>query len=112
MIRILLPPHLRELARIHGEVRIDVSGPVTQRVVLDAVCGGRWYDHVEGRPAYRHLGDERLHAAVALADRLASGADAAALLRELNERSLVYRGKRPRRSPDAAVTAPDYTGGS
>jgi hypothetical protein len=35
MIRVILPSHLRALARIHGEVHLDVVGPVTQRSVLD-----------------------------------------------------------------------------
>ena len=37
MIRVVLPAHLRVLARIDGEVRLDVAGPVTQRSVLDAL---------------------------------------------------------------------------
>jgi hypothetical protein len=37
MIRVLLPPHLRTLARVDGEVTLDVSGQVTQRAVLDAL---------------------------------------------------------------------------
>ncbi|WP_433307048.1 MoaD/ThiS family protein [Actinoplanes sp. CA-030573] len=37
MIRVILPPHLRALARVSGEVRVAVDAPVTQRVVLDAV---------------------------------------------------------------------------
>ena len=37
MIRVTLPAHLRALARIDGEVRLDVTGPVTQRTVLDAL---------------------------------------------------------------------------
>ncbi len=37
MIRVVLPPHLRTLARVTGEVRLDLPGPVTQRLVLDAV---------------------------------------------------------------------------
>jgi sulfur-carrier protein len=39
MIRVVLPAHLRTLARIDGEVRLDVAGPVTQRAVLDALEG-------------------------------------------------------------------------
>ncbi len=35
MIRVILPSHLRALARIDGEVRLDIVGPVTQRSVLD-----------------------------------------------------------------------------
>ena len=37
MIRVVLPPHLRDLARIKGEVTFELAGPVTQRSVLDAV---------------------------------------------------------------------------
>ncbi|GIE98624.1 MoaD/ThiS family protein [Paractinoplanes rishiriensis] len=37
MIRVVLPPHLRTLAQVSGEVRVEVDGPVTQRQVLDAV---------------------------------------------------------------------------
>jgi hypothetical protein len=33
----VLPAHLRTLARVDGEVKIDVAGPVTQRSVLDAL---------------------------------------------------------------------------
>ncbi|HYG74313.1 MAG TPA: MoaD/ThiS family protein [Planctomycetota bacterium] len=37
MIRVQLPFHLRTLARVDGEVTLEVSGPVTQRTVLDAL---------------------------------------------------------------------------
>lgn len=37
MIRVLLPAHLRTLAKVSGEVKVDVKGPATQRSVLDAV---------------------------------------------------------------------------
>ena len=37
MIRVVLPAHLRALARIDGEVHLDVAAPVTQRRVLDAL---------------------------------------------------------------------------
>jgi sulfur-carrier protein len=37
MIRVLLPSHLRMLARVTGEVLLDVQGPVTQRSILDAL---------------------------------------------------------------------------
>ena len=36
-VRVVLPAHLRSMARIQGEVRVDVRGDVTQRSVLDAV---------------------------------------------------------------------------
>ncbi len=37
MIRVVLPQHLRTLARVGGEVTLEVTGPVTQRAVLDAL---------------------------------------------------------------------------
>ena len=37
MIRVVLPPHLRGLARISGEVKLEITGVVTQRSVLDAL---------------------------------------------------------------------------
>jgi len=37
MIRLVLPAHLRTLARVDGEVKIDVAGPVTVGAVLDAL---------------------------------------------------------------------------
>jgi sulfur-carrier protein len=37
MIRVVLPAHLRVLARIDGEVLLDVTGDATQRSVLDAL---------------------------------------------------------------------------
>ena len=37
MIRIVLPAHLRTLARVDGEVKVDVEGPVTLRSALDAL---------------------------------------------------------------------------
>lgn len=37
MIRVVLPAALRALARVEGEVELDVAGPVTQRTVLDAI---------------------------------------------------------------------------
>src|SRR2546423_7384932 len=37
MIRIILPAHLRTLARVEGEVTLEVKGQVTLRSVLDAL---------------------------------------------------------------------------
>jgi hypothetical protein len=37
MIRVVLPYHLRTLAGVGGEVQLDISGPVTQRSVLDVL---------------------------------------------------------------------------
>jgi sulfur-carrier protein len=52
VIRVILPPHLRTLARVAGEVSLDVGGPPTQRAVLDElesqypVLRGTIRDHV------------------------------------------------------------------
>jgi sulfur-carrier protein len=37
MIRVVLPAHLRTLARVDGEVKLEVEGQVTQQAVLDAL---------------------------------------------------------------------------
>ena len=37
MIRVVLPAHLRTLAQVSGEIRLDVEGPPTQGAVLDAL---------------------------------------------------------------------------
>ena len=37
MIRVILPPHLRTLAQVGSEVKVEVKGQVTQRSVLDAL---------------------------------------------------------------------------
>jgi sulfur-carrier protein len=66
MIRVILPFHLRTLARVDGEVKLDVEGPVTQRSVLDALearypmLRGTIRDHVtqERRPFLRFFACE------------------------------------------------------
>ena len=55
MIRVVLPSHLRTLARVNGEVQLEVPGRVTQCSVLDAlesrypVLAGTIRDHDGGR---------------------------------------------------------------
>jgi molybdopterin converting factor small subunit len=55
MIRVVLPAHLRSLARVDGEVELQVEGQVTQRSVLDALearypmLRGTIRDHNGGR---------------------------------------------------------------
>src|SRR4051812_40798708 len=66
MIRVVLPYHLRTLARVGGEVQLDVEGPATQRSVLDAlearypVLRGTIRDHVthQRRPFLRFFACE------------------------------------------------------
>ena len=55
MIRVVLPAHLRKLARVDREVTLAVEGPITQRSVLDALearypmLRGTIRDHVTQR---------------------------------------------------------------
>jgi molybdopterin synthase sulfur carrier subunit len=55
VIRVVLPAHLRTLARVGGEVKVEVAGSVTQRSVLDALevgypmLRGTIRDQVTGR---------------------------------------------------------------
>ena len=66
MIRVVLPAHLRTLARVDGEVELQVDGPVTQRSVLDALearypmLRGTIRDHVtqQRRPFLRFFACE------------------------------------------------------
>jgi hypothetical protein len=37
VIRVVLPAHLKNLARVTGEVKLDLDGPASQRLVLDAL---------------------------------------------------------------------------
>ena len=62
-----------------------------QRIILDHVCGGVWYEHLD-RPAYKHLTNDQAQRAVELCQDIVEGK---ADLRELNQQSLIWRGKRP-----------------
>ena len=67
MIRVELPYHLRNLARVGSEVQVDVPAPVTQRRVLDALeeqypmLRGTIRDHVtlQRRPFLRFYACEQ-----------------------------------------------------
>lgn len=67
MIRVVLPPHLRTLAHIHGEVEVQVEGRATIRSVLDSLedrypmLRGTIRDHStqERRPLLRFYACER-----------------------------------------------------
>jgi hypothetical protein len=37
VIKVVLPQHLRTLARVQGKVTLEIEGPVTQRAILDAL---------------------------------------------------------------------------
>jgi molybdopterin synthase sulfur carrier subunit len=67
MIRVVLPQHLRTLARVSGEVELDVQQPITQRSILDSleaaypVLRGTVRDHVtkKRRPFVRFFACEQ-----------------------------------------------------
>ncbi|MEP9400683.1 GCN5-related N-acetyltransferase [Sphingomonas sp. VNH70] len=71
-----------------------------QRILLDNAFGGRWYDHVAGRPAYAHADPAALARAVALGEAAIAGTEDMA---ELDRRSLEWRGKRGPSKPGAAA---------
>ncbi len=87
MIRVTLPAHLRKLAHVDGEVKLDVEGPVTQRTVLDALetrypmLRGTIRDHVtQKRRAFVRFfacGEDLSHEApeAPLPDAVATGAE-------------------------------------
>jgi molybdopterin synthase sulfur carrier subunit len=87
MIRVVLPAHLRTLARAGGEVQLEVAGEATQRSVLDALearypmLRGTIRDHVtqQRRPFVRFFacGEDLSHEApdAPLPDAVASGAE-------------------------------------
>jgi hypothetical protein len=87
VIRVALPTHLRTLARVDDEVSIEVTGPVTQGSVLDALearfpaLRGTMRDQITGRrrPMVRFFacGEDLSHEApdTALPAPIASGAE-------------------------------------
>ena len=87
MIRVVLPPHLRSLAHLAGEVELEVAAPVTVRSVVDAVearypmLAGTIRDHVtkERRPFLRYFAcqEDLSHHSIdtPLPDAVASGAE-------------------------------------
>jgi len=87
MIRVVLPPHLRTLAHVDGEVELELNGTVTQRSVLDAVeakypmLRGTMRDHVTQtrRPMVRFFacGEDLSHESpnTPLPDLVAKGAE-------------------------------------
>ena len=60
-----------------------------QRIVLDTICGGVWYEFID-RPAYKHLTMEQVSAAVQLCEAIINGQSN---IQELNRQSLIWRGK-------------------
>ena len=96
------PPRLALEAEWLHLTRIDLPALVTargwpiradhcfQRILLDHGYGGRWYDHVAGRPAYAHADAAALMRAIALGRAAIAGEIDMAML---NRQSLIWRGK-------------------
>ena len=79
-------PALAQTSKRHWPVCRDHC---FQRIVLDTICGGVWYDHI-ARPAYSHLSPAQAALAVQLCQQIiADTAD----LGVLNQQSLEWRGK-------------------
>ncbi|MBI3160482.1 MAG: MoaD/ThiS family protein [Chloroflexi bacterium] len=88
MMRVKLPAHLRTLARVEGEVNLEVEGPVTPRAVLDALeasypmLRGTIRDYASGqrRPYLRFFacGEDLSHESLEtpLPEAVATGAEA------------------------------------
>ena len=60
-----------------------------QRIILDHVCGGVWYEYLD-RPAYKNLTKDQVQRAVKLCEDIADGHKD---LQKLNQQSLIWRGK-------------------
>ena len=60
-----------------------------QRIVLDHVCDGVWYEYID-RPAYKNFTKDQAQRAVKLCEDIADGC---LDLRKLNQQSLIWRGK-------------------
>lgn len=60
-----------------------------QRIILDNLCGGPWFDHL-ARPAYRHLSRDQAIRALQLCEAIVEGREN---LHDLNNKSLIWRGK-------------------
>ncbi len=60
-----------------------------QRIILDHVCGGVWYEYLD-RPAYKNLTKDQAQCAVKLCEDIADGHKD---LEKLNQQSLIWRGK-------------------
>ena len=85
MIRVVLPPNLRTLARVEAEIELDLNGTLTQRLLLDAIeakypmLRGTLRDHVTQvrRPMVRFFGcgEDLSHESpdAALPDAIANG---------------------------------------
>ena len=82
-------PHLARTSHKNWPVSNDHC---FQRIVLDNLCGGVWYNYL-GRPAYKHLTKEQAKRAIDLCCLIEDGR---ADIHAVNNKSLTWRGKRPK----------------
>ena len=79
-------PSIARSGERHWPVREDHC---FQRIVLDTICSGVWYEQL-ARPAYKHLtNDQALRAVKLCQDIVEERVD----LKQLNQQSLIWRGK-------------------
>ena len=80
---------LPSLAKDGSQTWPVVEDHCFQRIVLDTICGGVWYEFID-RPAHKHLTMEQVSAAVQLCEAIIDGRSN---IQELNQQSLIWRGK-------------------
>jgi hypothetical protein len=86
LTKVVLP----SLARSSGQDWPVREDHCFQRIILDTICDDVWYEHLD-RPAYKNLSHDQAQRAVDLCHEIAEGhAD----LRQLNNQSLIWRGKK------------------
>ena len=120
MIRVVLPAHLKNLARVGSEVRLEVTEPVTQRVVLDALearfpmLRGTIRDHgtLLRRPMLRFFACEEDLSLESpddpLPEAVASGAASASFSQRGSAGARLTSSRRPMAAADAMAAA--FTG--
>lgn len=79
-------PRLAQDTKQHWPVREDHC---FQRIVLDTICRGVWYDHIQ-KPAYKYMTEQQAQNAVTLCEGIIEGTID---LGRLNAQSLAWRGK-------------------
>ena len=83
---------LTALAQSGGQDWPMCKNHCCQRIILDTICGDVWYAHLD-RPAYNGLTHNQAKRAVDLCRKIAKGR---VELQQLNNQSLIWRGRRPK----------------
>lgn len=98
LTRVALPQRA-QMARVNWPV---VNDHCFQRIILDAITGGVWYDHIN-KPAYRHMTPEQAEQAATLAQDLLDGR---ADIHVLNAQSKRWRALAKSRARDRFGSCP------